>query len=265
VELVVLIELALNILIWRNIMPHSELSGEDAYKLAIQQINKSNVLAHLFFEHASEKGHVTAQYELANMYLYGIYVEQDFTKALQWYEKSAEQGNRYAINNLALMHFYGLGVNPSVTNAQLYFEIIDQYSLPHASLEQVLEFLKTQQAKVQPYNGNRMPNSSLPSSFLDKACNECDCAETALTLPAIQDDGLTAENAEENSENSFTSPLLSHTILLTKDKHENDDAKKSNYANNISFFIKPEPLEADYAKENKEINKNQLYKNWGPL
>ena len=56
------------------------------------------------FEQRAEQGDPVAQFCLAFMYKYGIGVEPDIQKAIEWYTKSAEQGYASAQNDLGVMY-----------------------------------------------------------------------------------------------------------------------------------------------------------------
>lgn len=62
-----------------------------------------------------------AQYELANLYLQGLGVEESEEKALELYKKAAEQGHADAANNLADMYFNGEGVEVNEALALHWF------------------------------------------------------------------------------------------------------------------------------------------------
>lgn len=48
----------------------------------------------------SEQGYAQAQYDLGNMYHYGIGIEKDTCKAIMWYKKAAEQNYAPALETL---------------------------------------------------------------------------------------------------------------------------------------------------------------------
>ena len=59
---------------------------------------------------AAENGDVEAQYELGNMYSFGIRVAKDDSEAAKWYRKAAEQGNVVAQRFLGYAYSNGEGV-----------------------------------------------------------------------------------------------------------------------------------------------------------
>jgi hypothetical protein len=67
------------------------------------------------------KGDAKAQYELANMYMDGKGVEQDFTKAVQLYELSANQGFVDAQHYLGVIYDKGRGANRDDARARKWY------------------------------------------------------------------------------------------------------------------------------------------------
>ena len=58
----------------------------------------------------SEKGDAKAQFNLGEMYQFGLGVEKDEKEAGKWYRKAAEQNVALAQYNLGVMHQFGKGV-----------------------------------------------------------------------------------------------------------------------------------------------------------
>ena len=56
-----------------------------------------------WYRKAAEQGNAISQANLGRMYENGYGIEQDKTKAVEWYRKAAEQGNERAKNNLKNM------------------------------------------------------------------------------------------------------------------------------------------------------------------
>ena len=54
-----------------------------------------------WFTKSAEQGNATAQVSLGYMYSHGEGVEQDYAKALEWYLKAAEKGSKTAFNAVA--------------------------------------------------------------------------------------------------------------------------------------------------------------------
>ncbi len=53
----------------------------------------------------------SAQFNLGEMYEYGLGVQKDDVKAFEWYSKAAAQGYAPAQNNLGIMYEYGRSVS----------------------------------------------------------------------------------------------------------------------------------------------------------
>ena len=70
---------------------------------------------------AAQKGDVTAQLNLAEIYLSGQHVARDNTEAVKWFTKAAEQGNVAAQVNLGAMYYSGRGVEKNYETAQDWF------------------------------------------------------------------------------------------------------------------------------------------------
>ena len=51
------------------------------------------------------------------MYEFGEGVEQDYTKALEWYNKAANAGNNVTMSNIGRMYECGKGVEQDYTKA----------------------------------------------------------------------------------------------------------------------------------------------------
>lgn len=65
----------------------------------------------------AEQGDAIAQYNMGTLYYSGKGVEQDYTKARQWYEKAANQGLADAQVKLGLMYHLGYGVSQNMAAA----------------------------------------------------------------------------------------------------------------------------------------------------
>ena len=89
-----------------------------------EAIDLSNGLEYYFLEEAyclfmkaAEKGYSKAQNSLGDCYKYGIGIEKDFAKAVDWYTKAARQGNATAQFNLGICFKNGEGVDSDHTKA----------------------------------------------------------------------------------------------------------------------------------------------------
>ena len=71
----------------------------------------------------AEKGDTKAQYELANMYMDGRGVEQDFNRAIQLYELSANQGLADAQHYLGVIYDKGRGASQDDAKARTWYRL----------------------------------------------------------------------------------------------------------------------------------------------
>jgi TPR repeat protein len=55
---------------------------------------------------AAEQGDANAQFEIGNMYRFGVIVEKDDKKSLEWIQKAAKQGHIKAQSELGRMYLY---------------------------------------------------------------------------------------------------------------------------------------------------------------
>lgn len=65
----------------------------------------------------AEKGDVSAQTELGEMYLHGNEVKADYKKSMEWSKKAAEKGSYRAMTNIGILYFDGLGVEKDYKKA----------------------------------------------------------------------------------------------------------------------------------------------------
>ena len=70
-----------------------------------------------WYTKAADLGSLDAMYNLGYMYYIGWGVEQDGTKAVEWFTKAADLGNSDAMYNLGLMYDNGWGVEQDGTKA----------------------------------------------------------------------------------------------------------------------------------------------------
>lgn len=75
------------------------------------------------YKKAAELGNLTAHFQLANMYFYGIGRPQDSNEAVYWYRKAAEKGNIDAQNSLGTMYHNGSGVTKNLREAKKWYEL----------------------------------------------------------------------------------------------------------------------------------------------
>lgn len=83
---------------------------------------------------AAEKGHASAdaQEALAQIYLAGEIVPQNFIKAKELFKLAAEGGKKEAQNELGFMYFVGNGVERDFNKALYWFEKAAEQGLPMA-------------------------------------------------------------------------------------------------------------------------------------
>ena len=62
-----------------------------------------------WFQKAIDGGSASAMHNLAQMYLYGIGVPRDYTNAFRWFQRSAAYGNVHSMYSAAVMAENGLG------------------------------------------------------------------------------------------------------------------------------------------------------------
>jgi len=70
-----------------------------------------------WYNKAANAGNDSAMYSIGYMYDYGEGVEQDYSKALEWYNKAANAGNSAAINNIGYMYEFSEGVEQDYSKA----------------------------------------------------------------------------------------------------------------------------------------------------
>ena len=71
----------------------------------------------------AEAGDSSAQTELANMYMKGKGVPQNYKKGFRWFKLAAAQGDRIAQGSLAFMHFEGQGALQDNIMAHMWWNI----------------------------------------------------------------------------------------------------------------------------------------------
>lgn len=70
----------------------------------------------------AEQGEASAQHRLAEHYLSGVDIEQNYTLAFQWYKKAAEQNHAPAMFDLATAYDLGEGTEQNLTLAAFWYE-----------------------------------------------------------------------------------------------------------------------------------------------
>lgn len=96
-----------------------------------KQIKKND--GYLFWlQSAASRGNTEAQYLLANCYIDGEIMEEDYEEAFKLYKKAAEKGHADAANNLADMYLNGEGVEENEVEAVKWFTIAAEQNVPEA-------------------------------------------------------------------------------------------------------------------------------------
>lgn len=89
-------------------------------------VRESDALALQWFERAARQGLPEAQFELGNMYAYGLAPPRPETDgarlAAQWYFEAARQGHAAAQYSLGILFLTGSGVSASATEARKWIE-----------------------------------------------------------------------------------------------------------------------------------------------
>jgi TPR repeat protein len=89
-------------------------------------VRESDAAAVQWFERAARQGLAEAQFQLGNMYAYGLAPlppEQDPSRlAAQWYFEAARQGHAEAQYSLGILFLTGSGVELSATEARKWIE-----------------------------------------------------------------------------------------------------------------------------------------------
>ena len=75
-----------------------------------------------WYQKAALRKHAMAQNNLGDLYRDGNGVRQNFAKAVELYEKAAARNNEYALYNLGMMYERGYGVGRDLNKAREYYE-----------------------------------------------------------------------------------------------------------------------------------------------
>ncbi len=79
-----------------------------------------------FFRIAADKGYLSAQFELGQMYAQGLGVTQQFEEAAHWYLLAAAQGHRQAQFHLGFLYSHRQGVEQSYVKAYQWYCISER-------------------------------------------------------------------------------------------------------------------------------------------
>jgi TPR repeat protein len=96
-------------------------------KLPNINFTKDAVIAADWYRKSAEQGYSTAQYNLADFYLWGVGVAKDDAQAAAWYHKAADQGEAAAQYQLGLLYYFGRGLGKDFAEAaRWYWKAADQ-------------------------------------------------------------------------------------------------------------------------------------------
>ena len=112
---------------------------------------------------AAENGDAEAQYNVGVCYSNGYGVEQDASKAVEWYKKSAEQGYVYAQYNLGICYFSGKGLEKDYDKA---FEMMEK------AADQGLANAQVVVAQCYLYGLGVNQNSAKADEWIEKAVEQ---------------------------------------------------------------------------------------------
>jgi TPR repeat protein len=94
----------------------------DAYLLG-QGVAQDYAEAAKWYRLAAEQGDASAQNSLAFMYDTGKGVKKDYAEAAKWYRLAAQQGNSSAQSNLGAMYANGQGVAQDYVKAHSWYQL----------------------------------------------------------------------------------------------------------------------------------------------
>ncbi|MGP5133868.1 SEC-C metal-binding domain-containing protein [Psychrobacter cibarius] len=75
-----------------------------------------------WYRKAAEQGYIDAQYNLGFCYQFSYGMEQDLSQAVVWYKKAAEQGHASAQAYLGLLYENGIGVAEDIKEAVVWYK-----------------------------------------------------------------------------------------------------------------------------------------------
>ncbi|MGZ9059409.1 MAG: tetratricopeptide repeat protein [Burkholderiaceae bacterium] len=81
---------------------------------------------------AAEAGDAEAMNLIGILYILGVQVSTDHSKAVDWFQKAIDGGSASAMHNLAQMYLYGIGVPRDYTNAFRWFQRSAAYGNVHS-------------------------------------------------------------------------------------------------------------------------------------
>ena len=120
------------------------------------EIDINNAEAALeLLEKYSNEGNAESQNILGALYYEGVYVNQDYEKAAQYYIAAARNGHSLAMSNAGYCYFYGNGVEQSYAEAFKYFSkavMFDEYDAANMIGDMYRDGLFVQQDRKMAYS-----------------------------------------------------------------------------------------------------------------
>lgn len=86
------------------------------------RIEQNYTKAFEWYQKAADLENISAMYYVGYMYENELGIEQDYSKAMDWYKKTADLGDADAMNQIGYMYFNGLGVEQDYPKAMEWFE-----------------------------------------------------------------------------------------------------------------------------------------------
>jgi len=99
-------------------------ASADRFSDAVEALERRDYEAALrLFMPLAERGHPSAQFNVAVMYANGSGVTRDIKQALAWYRKAADRGEARAQFNLGYMYYTGEGLTKDLVKAYMWFDL----------------------------------------------------------------------------------------------------------------------------------------------
>ncbi|XP_075383954.1 protein sel-1 homolog 2 isoform X2 [Tenrec ecaudatus] len=100
--------------------------GDRLFKMGIKILQQSKTQkqkaeAYLFFAKAADMGNMKAMEKMADALLFGNFVMQNITAAIQLYESLVKEGSYKAQNALGFLYSYGIGMEYDQAKALIYY------------------------------------------------------------------------------------------------------------------------------------------------
>ena len=127
----------------------NDMTPESLYEEGMRVKKDSPNRSAEYFEKASKDGYVKATRELGLMYLNGLGLEKDLSKAYDLLSEASGQMDPEAVYSLALMYERGLGVEADLHEALRLYAFSANMNLPEAETDadRVEELIKSERTK----------------------------------------------------------------------------------------------------------------------